>query len=97
MLAVPPSGSRELAFELAGPNPVHGASALFAILPEPATVSVTLHDLEGRVVRTLQPPTSRPAGMFSLPVDFSAQPAGVYFCRLLVGGRSIARKLVVAR
>lgn len=83
----------------AAPNPVRRDTRLGFTLPAPAAVSLVLYDVAGRRVRTLfqgelaagthEPLWDRTAD------DGQPVPAGVYFYRLVVGGESRSRRLVV--
>ena len=81
--------------QLLGPNPVRGATMLFARLPRGGLSSMRVFDVQGRVVATPLPPARREAGMLSVSVDLGARPAGLYFCRLEHEGRAVTRSLVL--
>lgn len=63
--AVPPVGSTELPFGLitTGSNPGPGSVGLAFTLPSSGLVHLTVHDVQGRLVRTLSTPGSQLAGM----------------------------------
>jgi hypothetical protein len=89
----------QLAFALAGPNPVEG-DALFVIeLPAASRVCLRIEDVRGRRMATLLDEV-RPAGSSHVTWPASARDGvapGAYFASLRVGSRMIARKLVVLR
>lgn len=86
----------------AAPNPVpNGATvALLYRLPAPGEVAMTIHDVTGRVVRTLDPVESNGAGILAWDTrDQSGRPvsAGVYFARLAGDAGRETRRIVVLR
>ncbi|GAB5534859.1 MAG: hypothetical protein Rubg2KO_11080 [Rubricoccaceae bacterium] len=96
----PPSTQGEataaLRFELAGPNPARGASALAFTLRQPEDARVTIHDLLGRTVATV---TDRAfsAGDQRVELDVSGLAPGPYRVRLTVGDRVASLPLTVVR
>lgn len=83
------------------PNPVRGAARLEFDVRAAGRVHLEVFDAAGRRVRTL---VSRdlPAGRGRVGWDGTDErgrvlPAGVYLCRLDVGGASVSHKLVLAR
>lgn len=73
------------------PNPIVDWSNLTFELPESATVSVTLHQINGQFVSTLQAPTRLPAGRQSFQFDLSTQPAGIYCLQLKSNNETVSR------
>lgn len=73
------------------PNPVADWSNLTFELPEPATVSVTLYQINGQVVSTLQAQTILPAGRQSFQFDLSTLPAGNYCLQLKRNNETVSR------
>jgi hypothetical protein len=55
---------------------------------------VKIYDLHGREIMTVTDGVKSP-GEYSVRVDVSGLPAGVYVVRLQAGGQSAMRKLVV--
>ena len=89
-----------LAFSLEppSPNPSRGPLVLAFTLPSAGRVSFTIHDAQGRVVRSLVEGT-RPAGSHWIPWDGRTSegrtaPPGVYFARLTCGDRTVTRRLL---
>jgi hypothetical protein len=74
------------------PNPARGTAVIAFDLSEDANVTLTVYDLSGRKVTTLVNETL-PAGAHERPV--SGLPPGVYVYRLVAGGFSGVRKMVV--
>jgi hypothetical protein len=84
------------------PNPSEqGAATMRFTVAAPAHVRLTIHDIEGRLVRTLvdgaSPAGRREVRWDGLSQDGSAVPAGIYLCSLNVGGVRAVRRLAVTR
>lgn len=84
------------------PNPVPNGTtvALLYRLPSPGEVSVTIHDVTGRVVRTIDTVESNGAGILAWDTrDQGGAPvsAGVYFARLAGSAGQETRRIVVLR
>lgn len=81
------------------PNPVVDGTTISYQLERPATVTLTVYDLAGNLVKTLlagdQP--AEPRRVFWDRSDDAGRrvATGVYFCRLTVEGATASRKLVV--
>lgn len=95
------SGSGTLAVTLHGshPNPFRGSTRIRFELPVPDRVTLTVHDVRGRAVRTLLD-ESRPAGSQVViwdGLDSRGVPAsaGIYLCRLAAGGGSASHRMVL--
>lgn len=67
------------------PNPTSGHSWLRLQLPVEQSLSVVLFDCLGRRIQTLQPANRQPAGDWTLPLDLSGLPAGVYLVQVSTG------------
>jgi hypothetical protein len=81
------------------PNPFNPTTSIAFELPAAAHVTLSIYDASGRVVRTLAE-GGLPAGVHRF--DWDSRDAngrelssGVYFCRLRVNDRELARKLVL--
>ncbi len=84
------------------PNPFNPRTWIAFDLPAAATVSVTVHDTRGRVVRRLITGEQRPAGHHQLLWDGNdaggrTLPSGVYFARLDTGAKVLTRKMTLLR
>ncbi len=78
------------------PNPFNPATRVRFELPRPAEIRVTLHDLRGRLLRTLaQGPF--PAGSGELLLDGSGLASGVYVVLLRSGGEGRAEKILLLK
>ncbi len=84
------------------PNPFNPATTIAYDLPRLATVSLRIHDLAGRVVRTLVANETRSAGRHELtwPGDTDAGrhvASGTYIARLDIGGEVQSRRMVLLK
>ncbi|MCD4701390.1 MAG: T9SS type A sorting domain-containing protein [Candidatus Aegiribacteria sp.] len=80
------------------PNPFNAEAAIRFSLPSSGRVSVTIYDLSGRAVRTLND-TEMQAAEHTLMWDGldetgNAVGAGVYFCRLQACGETVTQKML---
>ena len=96
-----PALPREVFLAPPAPNPAHGVTALRFGLPRAAHVELALYDQQGRRMRSLLAGTL-PAGERTLAWDGCdesgrALPAGLYFARLVVEGRTLVSRLAVIR
>ena len=96
-----PPGSLPLEFALAplAPNPSRGPVGTEFALPRESHVRLSVIDLQGREVAVLADGTY-PAGRHEASWNTNAGrpiPAGVYFVRLVVGGKAWMRRLVRVR
>ncbi|WP_116105300.1 T9SS type A sorting domain-containing protein [Lewinella sp. IMCC34191] len=75
------------------PNPSGGMTALPIRLHRPEKVHASLHDLNGRLLRTVC--NQRLAvGNHRLPIDLEGLPRGLYTCRVQTASGTISRMLV---
>jgi hypothetical protein len=80
------------------PNPFTGTAQISFSLAEGAPVTISVYDLEGRLVGTVCDGQSYPAGSHS--VGFTAAEGmvpGVYFCRLSSAGTEVTHRMVMVR
>jgi hypothetical protein len=83
-------------FTIASPMPASDQTMLTFSLARPTHVSLELYNALGR--RVLDVPSKLlPAGDHREPLDVSALPAGVYFCRIRTSDDVATQKVVVAR
>ena len=88
---------------VAAPNPVRsdgGGVALFYRLPEAGEVTVTIHDVAGRKIRSIHSGRAEATGIFAWDVkDDAGAPvsAGVYFARLHSAAGSETRTITVLK
>ena len=94
------SWPREVALALPAPNPAHGPVDIGFALPREASVHLSVFDVQGREISVLAAgPT--PAGQHHVIWDGRSMgqpaPPGLYLVRLLAPGRTLVRRLMVAR
>ena len=83
------------------PNPFNNRTTIWFAVGEPGEVELAVYNLGGQRVVTLSAGT-RAAGNYTVTWDGnddrgSAVSTGVYVCRLVVGGQSLTRKLVLLK
>jgi hypothetical protein len=76
------------------PNPANGSSVIKFSLSQPGQVSLTIHDVLGKIVAPVKTNTFN-AGEQSIFIDTSNYPEGIYFCTLDVGDTKKTLKMVV--
>ena len=84
------SSAIEASFSLA-PNPAHGRAEVTLAAPAATGTTVELHDLAGRLLRTLRPA----AGATTLDLDLQGLPPAAYFLRLSSPAGTSVRRLLV--
>jgi hypothetical protein len=98
LVATEESTPKELSFALAGANPVNGPARFRFALPQGGDVNVAVYDVAGRRVALLADGRFE-AGVHTVAWDpaagGSARHAGMYFARLIAGGKSLGRRVVV--
>ncbi len=83
------------------PNPFNPSTVIEYSLPSQGRVSISVYDVNGKLVRRLVDRDIE-AGVHSvvwngLDDRKSAQPSGIYFCRLCLGKAEVTSKLVLLR
>ncbi len=78
------------------PNPFSGATSIGFQIPSRSYVSLRIYDPAGRQVATLVDGLCD-AGSHQAAFVAGALPSGVYYCRLLAGGRTQSRSLIIER
>jgi hypothetical protein len=88
-----------VAFALAQsiPNPARWGALIRFSLPQAATTTLTVYDLQGRRVATLLDHVFKQAGPNQASLSTAGWQPGCYLYRLEAGGRSATRKMVVLR
>lgn len=84
---------RDVRFDQNYPNPFNPSTTITYGLPAPTYVVMKVFDVLGREVKTLVEGIKQP-GTYTVVVDLTALPAGVYFYRLEVGGGTRVKKMV---
>ena len=95
-----PGPAAALAFAPPYPSPAAGSVTFEFALPVAGPVSLAIHDLAGRHVRSLVDGASRPTGPHRATWDRrdrhgAAVPAGIYLARLRAAGRTLERRLIL--
>ena len=97
-IAIP---AASLALDQNHPNPFNPSTTISYNLPAVSYVSLAIHDVTGRKVRTLvsaiQDPGSKSVEWNGLDDDGSPVVSGIYFYRLRAGKEELARKMVLMR
>ena len=78
------------------PNPFSGITYIQFSLPVSGDVTLTVSDLTDRVVKIILREKLEP-GIYTLPLDGTDWPEGIYFCTLSSSGFSVTRKMCVVR
>ena len=83
------------------PNPFNPSAAISFVLGEPADVEIAIYDTRGRRVVTLPggPLPAGPRTIYWNGRDDAERPvpAGVYFCRVDTGDRSVTARMILIR
>jgi len=87
---------------VAGGNPAAGTATLSFNLAEAAPVSISVYDVNGRMIRGLVDQDRLPAGDHVVSWDGrdrtgSPVPPGIYITRFQLGNLRFARKIVMTR
>ena len=94
-LNAPTAGSSALEWT-AWPQPADEKMGFDFFLADPNTVSLKLHDLQGRKVGGIES-LDLSAGQQELRMDCAGLPPGVYLARLHIGDRSYSKKVSILR
>ena len=101
--AVPPADARTgCILHPAWPNPFNPATTIAYEVPSPTAVRLTVHDVAGRLVRTLVAGETVGAGRHEVvwngrDATGRAAAAGVYLCRLQAAGQALTRRLTLVK
>ena len=90
----PAAESGILMLHPAWPNPARATVTFDFVLAETGSADLRVFDVLGREVAQVVTGT-RTAGEHRVTADISRLAAGVYLCRLMSGGRSVSRTLVI--
>lgn len=95
-LDVAPGSDGELTDVALTPNPTTGRALLTFNLRTPSRVAMTIRDLSGHDVRTIDGGLI-PAGPQSVMIDLSGIPSGTYFVMVNAGTEVVIRRLTLTR
>lgn len=90
------SAPAEYALNSVYPNPFNSRSVITFSLPEQAKLSLTVHDLAGRLVQTLTEDVF-PSGRHNITWDASQSAAGMYIIRLDTEKFNASQKVILLR
>ncbi len=79
------------------PSPVRTAAVATVLLPQDETVSLTAHDVSGRLLMRIRTGSSLRAGTHSFAIPAAALPNGPVFLRMVTGRNTVVRKLFVSK
>jgi len=96
-----PSTAPPMVLQQNHPNPFNPSTTISFTMPARAQVSLSIYDVQGKLVATLLDKTLAP-GPNQIRWDGrgangNAVGSGVYFYRLVVGGRALTKKMVVLK
>ena len=97
VLDVEPSRATGAVVSLVAPTPVRGATMIHFALRSPARVTLTVYDLNGRVMDTPMDREIQPAGSHDASLRADLWPPGCYFLRLTASGAALTRRMIVVK
>ncbi len=92
----PPSQADDPALYQNYPNPFAGSTGITYRLGSAEHVELAVFDALGRRVRTLVSSRNE-AGVHTVALHLEGAPAGVYYCRLTAGYRTVTRRMLLIR
>ncbi|HKW15642.1 MAG TPA: YCF48-related protein [Candidatus Krumholzibacteria bacterium] len=78
------------------PNPFNPVTTIRFVVPEKVRVTISVHDVAGRVVATLLDDVREP-GSHEITWNANGMASGVYFARLRAGKTEVSRKMVLLK
>lgn len=78
------------------PNPFNPATTISYAIPAAGNVRLTVYDILGNEIETLVN-EFKAAGSYSLQLNASSLPSGIYFYRLQCGSYSVSKKMTVMK
>jgi len=87
----------DFALEPCRPNPFNNATIIPFVLQGPATVSLTLHDLQGHELLALLREEPLNAGRHEARLEGRSLPSGMYLYRLRANGREASGKMLMVK
>ncbi len=79
------------------PNPFRNEVKIEYMVKNPATVSLTLHDINGKEVGSIVSNERKEAGTYQVSFNGSALPKGIYLYHLQIGTETFKGKLIKAQ
>jgi hypothetical protein len=90
------AGPPDFALRRSRPNPFTRVTTIEFAVPRAERVRLEILDVRGRLIETLVD-GPRPAGRYTATWSARGAPSGMYFCRLVAGGRTATSKLALMR
>jgi hypothetical protein len=78
------------------PNPFNPVTTIRFVVPEKMRVTISVHDVAGRVVATLLDEVREP-GTHEVTWNAEGMASGVYFTRMHAGKTDVSRKMVLLK
>ncbi|MGL6266817.1 MAG: T9SS type A sorting domain-containing protein, partial [Chitinophagaceae bacterium] len=94
IIAIDVNGKLAYTLNQSYPNPSYGASTITYSIPVKSKVTLTVYDVQGRVVRVLQN-GERAAGKYAVTVPSDLLNTGIYYYKLEAGEFKSTRKMIV--
>jgi hypothetical protein len=79
------------------PNPFNPATKISFDLPQDSKVNLVVYDLLGREVTRLVNNEFKVAGKYTYDFNGSSLASGIYLCKMIAGGFSETKKMVLIR
>jgi hypothetical protein len=78
------------------PNPFNPTTVISCQLPEASSLRLVIYDMLGREVAVLMDERKEP-GIYTVTFDAKGLASGIYFCRMVAGGFTAVKKMVLMR
>lgn len=78
------------------PNPFNPVTTIQYRVANAGNVKLALYDLNGRLVKTIVDEHKQP-GLYSIQVNGTELPSGIYFYRLITGTSDISKKMILVK
>jgi hypothetical protein len=75
------------------PNPFFQSARIEYALSDLSRVRLEMYDISGKLITVILDEI-RPAGKFSVEINGSGLPAGMYYCRLITGNRVMTKMMI---
>jgi hypothetical protein len=79
------------------PNPFNPATRIQFSVAETKHTTLVVYDILGKEVATLFAEPAQAGTRYTVTFDGSSRPSGTYFCRLVSGGKTTIRKMVLLK
>jgi hypothetical protein len=92
-----PQTPEDFRLEQNAPNPFNPTTFLHYRIARSGRVHLNVFDCRGKLVKTLVNGETRSPGSYSMQVNLSDQPSGIYFYSLEQDGRALTRKMTLLK